>query len=90
MKSLINKKNIFETEKIKSNNNINRVKNNMISIIDKDEKEKGKEKNIKEKKELFKELTIDTRLNTIENRNIINRYIKTKNIKTEIDNVNTT
>ena len=89
MKSLINKKNIFETEKIKSNNNINRVKNNMISIIDKDEKEKGKEKNIKEKKELFKELTIDTRLNTIENRNIINRYIKTKNIKTEIDNVNT-
>ena len=91
MKSMINKKNIFETEKIKSSNNINRVKNNMIRIIDKDEKEKekGKEKNIKEKKELFKELTIDTRLNTIENRHIINRYIKTKIIKTEIDNVNT-
>jgi len=82
-KTMINKKNIFETEKIKSNNNLNRVKNNMINIIDKDEKEKGKDK-----KQIFKELTIDTRLNTIENRNIINHYIKTKNIKTEIGNIN--
>ena len=45
---------------------------------------------MKENNQLFKELTIDTtRLNTIENRHIINRNIKTTNIKKENDNVNT-
>ena len=93
MKTMFKKKNIFRTKKVKSNNNINRIKHNIINTIDKDEKkkkkEKEKEKNMKEKNQIFKELTIDTRLNTIENRHIINHYIKTKNIKTENNNINT-
>jgi hypothetical protein len=84
MKNMIKKKNIVQTEKIKSSNNRNRIKHNIINTIDKDEKKE------KEKIQLFKELTIDTsRLNTIDNRHIIKQYIKTKTIKTENDNNNT-
>ena len=90
MKKMIKKKNIFQIKKIKSKNNRNRIKNNIINTIDKDGKKKVKEKNMKEKNQLFKELTIDTtRLNTIENRHIINQNIKAKNIKKENYNVNT-
>jgi hypothetical protein len=44
MKTMFKKKNIFRTKKVKSNNNINRIKHNIINTIDKDEKKKKKKK----------------------------------------------